>query len=78
MQKLTAYSLSAHRAAWMGDTDAIQAYLDAGGCPHIVDEQGRTPLIFAAGYGRKAAVQLLLNSGASIGAPAGCASPLHR
>ncbi|BDA46606.1 probable caskin-1 at C-terminar half [Coccomyxa sp. Obi] len=66
------------RAAWMGDTEAISAYLSAGGCPDAPDGQGRTPLIFAAGYGRTSAAQLLLSAGACTAASANGTTPLHR
>lgn len=62
----------------MGDTEAIRAYLGAGGCPNAPDKQGRTPLIFAAGYGRAAAAQLLLSADACTAAPASGTTPLHR
>lgn len=62
----------------MGDTDAICAYLGAGGSPDATDAQGRTPLVFAAGYGRVAAAQLLLRAGACTAASANGVGPLHR
>ncbi|CAL8471218.1 g10760 [Coccomyxa elongata] len=66
------------RAAWMGDTEAIRAYISVGGCPSAPDGRGRTPLVFAAGYGRAAAAQLLLSAGACMAASADGTTPLHR
>ena len=66
------------RAAWMGDTKAIREYLSGGGCPNAPDARGRTPLVFAAGYGRAAAAQLLLSAGACTAASADGTTPLHR
>lgn len=62
----------------MDDTAAIRAYLAAGGCPDAPDGQGRSPLAFAAGYGRAAAARLLLDAGACAAAASGTATPLHR
>ena len=62
----------------MGDTEAIRAYLSAGGCPNAPDGRGRTPLGFAAGYGRAGAAQLLLSTGACTAASADGTTPLHR
>jgi uncharacterized protein len=43
-----------------------RAYLANGGDPNVTDLKGQSPLQFAAGYGRGAAVQQLLEGGADV------------
>ena len=52
------------RAAWRGDVATLRVFLEAGGDVNLRDQKGQTLLQFAAGFGRTAAVQLLLTAGA--------------
>jgi ankyrin repeat protein len=59
----------AHAAARAGDLATLQALLEQD--PELVnavDERGRTPLHYAAGFGKEEAVRLLLERGADINA----------
>jgi len=59
----------AHEAARAGDMATLEALLEQD--PELVnaaDERGRTPLHYAAGFGREEAVRLLLQRGADINA----------
>jgi ankyrin repeat protein len=51
-------------AAREGETDALRAWLDAGGDPNRHDAEGWTPLLAAAVRGHHEAVALLLDRGA--------------
>ena len=49
------------RAAWVGDASVLQAAVDRGEAVDEPDEvSGLTPVQHAAGYGRTAAVQVLV------------------
>jgi len=50
-----------------GDTEAIKAYINAGGDVNVV-ERSKTPLFYASGYGKVASVQLLVENGAQVNA----------
>lgn len=53
------------RCAWVGDTASLEKYFqDGSGDANLQDDFGRTPLLFACGYGRVKATSLLLNQGA--------------
>jgi ankyrin repeat protein len=57
----------AHEAARAGDVETLEALLEQQ--PELVnamDERGRTPLHYAAGFGQEEAVRLLLERGADI------------
>jgi len=57
-----------HRAARTGDLALLQSELQRGVSPNTGDDQGRTPLIDAAGAGHVEAARLLLDSGAEVNA----------
>ena len=54
-----------HLAAYFGVGDAVQ-FLVGNNNPDLKDSYSRTPLSWAAAYGREAVVQLLLEKGAGI------------
>lgn len=57
--------LDVWRCAWLGDTAALEKYFQDGrGDANLRDDFGRTPLLFACGYGRVTAATVLLNQGA--------------
>jgi len=55
-----------HIAAYFGLSKAIAALIDAGANFESKDEDGRTPLWWAAANGHEAVVQLLLDRGAGV------------
>jgi len=71
----------AHKAACEGDVTTLRSTLQAGpGQVNALDNDGWTPMHYAAWYGQLAAVQLLLDTpGADANAPAKetGARPLH-
>jgi hypothetical protein len=50
------------RAARRGDTDLLQKWLAEGNDPNRPDEQGWTPLLWAAARGHQAAIELLIEN----------------
>lgn len=57
--------LDVWRCAWLGDTASLEKYFQDGpGDANLRDDFGRTPLLFACGYGRMKAAIMLLNQGA--------------
>ncbi len=66
----TAFADSIHDAARPGDLAGVQAQLDAGANVNAKDENGRTPLHFAAQYRRKEIAELLIANGAEVNAKA--------
>ena len=71
--------ISIHRAAWEGDTKAIEQHLAAGKDVNAKDDlYGDTPLLWAAGFGHKGVVEMLITKGADVNAKAeGGWTPLH-
>ena len=55
---------------WSAAAEDVRAALTAGADVHGTDETGRTALHYAAGFGKPAAVETLLNAGADVGAQA--------
>ncbi len=71
--------ISIHRAAWEGDIKAIEQHLAAGKDVNAKDDlYGDTPLLWAAGFGHKGIVEMLITRGADVNAKAeGGWTPLH-
>jgi cytohesin len=71
--------ISIHRAAWEGDTKAIEQHLAACKDVNAKDDlYGDTPLLWAAGFGHKGVVEMLITKGADVNAKAeGGWTPLH-
>jgi len=64
--------ISIHRAAWEGNTKAIEQYLANGKDVNAKDDlYGDTPLLWAAGFGNKEVVEMLITKGADVNAKAG-------
>ena len=63
-----AANLALNSAARMGNTDAVQALIDAGANVDAKDEYGWTALMEAAARGHTATVQALLEGGADVNA----------
>lgn len=55
-----------HRAARLGDLQALRVQLEAGQDPNVRDAAGRTPLFDAVAAGRLDAVALLLEASADV------------
>ena len=55
-----------HKAAIIGDIEAVKQYLDAGGDVNAKDEATTTPLYWAASYGHKEIVELLIANGEDV------------
>jgi len=70
---------SIHRAAWEGNTKAIKQHLENGRDVDAKDDlYGDTPLLWAAGFGHKKIVEMLINEGANVNAKAEQGwTPLH-
>ncbi len=66
MKKVAKPAIDLHAAAFMGDTKAIQAHIDAGSDLNRKDAYGSTPLITACLFGKTEAVRTLLDGGAAI------------
>eukprot|EP00873_Tetraselmis_striata_P044334 jgi/Tetstr1/464598/TSEL_009353.t1 len=73
-------ALDVWRAAWVGDTAAVEGYLAAGGAADQRDARGQTPLQHACGYGRLPVCRALLAAGADASAAEDpkAMTPLHR
>jgi len=56
------------RAALIGDTGAVRAFLDRGNVVNITDKDGRTPLMEAVFGGHLETVEELLSRGAEVNA----------
>ena len=77
--KTEEFEISIHKAAWEGDIKAIEQHLAAGKDVNAKDElYGDTPLLWAAGFGHKGVVKMLITKGADVNAKAdGGWTPLH-
>ena len=77
--KTEEFEISIHRAAWEGDIKAIEQHLAAGKDVDAKDDlYGDTPLLWAAGFGHKGVVEMLITKGADVNAKAdGGWTPLH-
>ena len=77
--KIEESEISIHRAAWEGDIKAIEQHLAAGKDVNAKDDlYGDTPLLWAAGFGHKGIVEMLITRGADVNAKAeGGWTPLH-
>ena len=77
--KTEEFEISIHRAAWEGDIKAIEQHLAAGKDVNAKDElYGDTPLLWAAGFGHKGVVKMLITKGADVNAKADEGwTPLH-
>ena len=77
--KTEEFEISIHRAAWEGDIKAIEQHLAAGKDVNAKDElYGDTPLLWAAGFGHKGVVKMLITKGADVNAKDDNAcSPVH-
>ena len=64
----TAFADQIHDAAKAGDLAGVQAELDNGVDVNKKDDQGATPLNFAAWHGRKEIAELLIAKGADVNA----------
>ncbi len=71
--------ISIHRAAWEGDIKAIKQHLATGKDVNAKDDlYGDTPLLWAAGFGHKEVVKMLITKGADVNVKAqGGWTPLH-
>ena len=58
--------MNIHKAAITGDIEAVKQYLDAGGDVNAKDEATTFPLYYAAMYGHKEIVELLIANGADV------------
>ena len=64
--------ISIHKAAFEGDIEAVKQHLAAGADVNAKDEDGYTPLNFAAQQGHKEVVELLIAKGADVNAKLKC------
>ena len=71
--------ISIHRAAWEGNIKAIEQHWAAGKDVNAKDDlYGDTPLLWAAGFGHKEVVGMLITKGADVNAKSGGGwTPLH-
>ena len=64
--------ISIHRAAWEGNIKAIEQHWAAGKDVNAKDDlYGDTPLLWAAGFGHKEVVGMLITKGADVNAKSG-------
>ena len=79
MFSLLKKAISIHAVIKNGDISGAQALLDAGVDINARDQNGSTPLHWAARYGQKQVVELLINKGADVDAKDNSGStPLDR
>lgn len=72
------YMTPLHRAAYAGDTSAVQLLIDHGANVHIEDFLGYTALHYASGHGHIQIVKMLLENGADVNIKnRDGATPLH-
>ena len=71
--------ISIYRAAWEGNIKAIEQHWAAGKDVNAKDDlYGDTPLLWAAGFGHKEVVGMLITKGADVNAKSGGGwTPLH-
>lgn len=62
-QKLFDFSTMATAAA-QNDTEHVASFVRRGDSPNFLDGQGRSPLDYAAGFGNRVMIQMLLDDGA--------------
>ena len=62
---LTGCATSLDQALQRNDTKTVDSLLRRGADPNVNDRYGKTPLVWAAGYGRADEVRLLLDHGAN-------------
>jgi len=70
--------ISIHKAATLGNIEAVKQHLAAGADVNATDDRyGRTPLSFAAANDYKELIELLIAEGADVNANSKIGTPLH-